>query len=297
MRSFPSTPSVEDAPDLFESGHLWLLEQVRGAPLRVQLQPSGLLRFGDDRRTYDDADELPLSMQAAVRHVRENFDREALRAAIDEPESVVVFGVATRDEGVDYDWERLPAFLGIDVWVGSSEGGDGEDSGTAGGSKAPNGEGAFRPPDATQAIVKRLGLQPATVFERERRARDFDPANYELPASNWYGGPAAGVLARNKRGGRAVLRNPDAGEEPKPLGLSAAELATEYATNERFEAVTAGLHERGWSVTVDQLRDRVVEAVVRENHARIDAGKERLDASAFRSAVAERARASLGTED
>lgn len=297
MKSFSSAPAAEDAPELFESGHLWLLEEVRGAPLRVQLQPSGLLRFGDGRRAYNDADELPLSMQAAVRHVRESFDREALRAAVDEPESVVLFGVATRDEGIAYDWERLPAFLGIDVWVGRGEGADSEDSGTEGGGRAPNGGGAFRPPDAAQAIVERLGLQPATVFERERRARDFDPANYELPASNWYDGPAAGVLVRNKRGGRAVLRNPDAGEEPKPLELSATELAAEYATNERFETVAAELRERGWSVTVDGLCDRVVEGIVRENHARIDAGKERLDASAFRSAVAERARASLGTED
>lgn len=287
MKSFPPTPTAEEAPDLFESGHLWLLEQVQGAPLRVQLQSSGLLRFGDGRRAYDDADELPLSMQAAVRHVRENFDREALRGAVDDPESVVIFGVATRYEGVEYDWARLPACLGVDVWAasGESEGGEGG---------CADGKGAFRPPDAAQAIVQRLGLQPANVLERERRARDLDPPEYEMPASNWDDGPAAGVLVRNKRGGRAVLRNPDVGEEPEPLDLPAEELAAGYATSEQFDRVAAALRERGRSVTVDELRDRVVEGIVRENYARITAGREHLDAAAFRSAVAERARAYLG---
>lgn len=274
MKSFPPTPAAEDAPELFESGHLWLLEQVDGAPLRIQLQESGLLRFGDGERAYDDADELPLSVQHAVRHVRERFDRDALRAAVDDPESVVLFGVATRYERVDYDWERLPAFLGVDVWAGS--------------------EGAFRPPDAAEAIFERLGLQPVNAVERERRARDFHPGTYEMPASNWDDGPAAGVLVRNKRGGRAVLRNPAAGEEPEPLELPAEELAAAYATSERFESVARTLRERDWAVTVETLCERVVEEIVREEYARLDAGSERLDESAFTSAVARRARQYLG---
>ncbi|MEF8800122.1 MAG: hypothetical protein V5A38_02055 [Halolamina sp.] len=275
MKSFPPTPTAEDAPELFESGHLWLLERVDGAPLRVQLQSSGLLRFGDGDRAYDDADELPLSVQHAVRHIQEHLDRDALRAAVDDPESVVLLGVATRYEGVDYDWERLPAFLGVDVWPGSESG--------------------FRPPDAGQAIFERLGLQPVNTFERERRARDFDPGDYEMPTSNWYDGPAAGVLVRNKRGGRAVLRNSEVEQEPAPLNLPAEELAAAYATSERFESVATTLRERDWTVTVETLCERVVEEIVREEYARLDAGREQLDESAFTSAVARRARQHLGS--
>jgi hypothetical protein len=275
VKSFPPTPAAEDAPELFESGHLWLLEQVTGAPLRIQLQESGLLRFGDRDRAYDDADALPLSVQHAVRHVREQLDRDALRAAVDDPESVVLFGVAPRYEGIDYDWERLPAFLGVDVRAGS--------------------EGAFRPPDAAETIFERLGLQPVNAFERERRARDFDPEPSEIPASNWNDGPAAGVLVRNKRGGRAVLRNPDVDAEPPPLELPADELAAAYATSARFESVAKTLRERNWTVTVETLCERVVEEIVREKYARLDAGSGQLDESAFTSAVARRARQYLGT--
>jgi hypothetical protein len=91
-----------------------------------------------------------------------------------------------------------------------------------------------------------------------------------------------------------VIPNPEAEGVPEPLDLSAGELAAEYATSERFDAVATALRERGRPVAVEELSDRVVEEVVRENYARIEGGRERLDAVAFRSAVAERARAYLG---
>jgi hypothetical protein len=275
VRAFPETPAAESAPEVFDSGHLWLLERVDGAPLRFQLRDSGLLRFGDAERTYRDAADLPLSVQHAVRHVREQLDREAIRSAVDDTESVVFYGVATRYQGIDYDWDRLPPFLGVDVWSDD--------------------ESAFRPPDAAEGIFERLGLHPINTVERERRARDFDPESYDIPASDWYDGPAAGVLVRNKSGGRAVLENTGVGTDAEPLDLPAEELAEAYATTERFDSVATALRERGIGVTVEALFERVVEAIAREEHARLDAGRERLDETAFRSAVAERARAYLGT--
>jgi len=272
VNPFPETPAAADARAVFDSGHLWLLEQVDGAPLRVQVQESGLLRFGDAERTYRDPDELPLSVQHAVRHVREQLDRERLRVAVDDPESVVLYGVATRYQGVAYDWERLPAFLGVDVWT----------------------DGGFTPPDTAETIFERLGLRPVNTFDREVRARDFDAERDDLPASNWYAGPAAGLLVRNKRGGRAVVENPGCGRQPDPLDCAAEELAEQYATPERFEQVAGRLRERGIPVTVDALFERVVEEIARETHARLDAGADVLDEAAFRSAVARRARTYLG---
>lgn len=276
MRAFPAQPPATDAPNVTDEGHLWLLELVEGAPLRFQLQESGLVRFGDGEREYRDADDLPLSVQAAVRHVRERFDRDALRVGVDSPTEVTFFGVATRDEGVDYDWGRLPPFLGTEVWVG--------------------GESAFRPPDATQAIFEQLGLTPANALERERRARDFDPASYRFPDSAWRDGPVAGVLVRNKRGGRAVLPNPAAGAAPDPLDPEDEALAERFATPERFETLATTVRERGKPVTVDALLDWLTEAVARENHARFEAAREAFEPAAFRSAAAPLARAWLRDE-
>lgn len=273
MRQFPESPPATDAPDVVSEGHLWLLELVEGAPLRFQIQESGLLRFGDADREYRDADALPLSVQAAVSEVREQFDRDALREAVDSPTAVTFFGVATRNEGVAYDWERLPAFLGTEVWAGD--------------------EGAFRPPDAARAIFERLGLVPTNVLERERRARDFDPASYRFPDSAWRDGPVAGVLIRNKREGRAVLRNSTVEEAPDPLDLGSEALAERFATPDRFAAIAESVRERRQQVTVDALLDRLVEAVAREQYGRLERSREAFDPAAFRSAAAPLARACL----
>lgn len=272
MRSFPDAPDVADAPDrLVERGHLWLLEWVDGAPLRFQVRASGLLRFGDRECVYDDPDAVPAPYGAAVRHVRERLDRDALRDAVDDVESVCFFGVATVRRRVDYDWERTPPFLGVDVWSGERE--------------------AFLPPDAVAGIYERLGLAPANAVERELPARDFDPDAYEVPASAWYDGPAAGVLVRNKRGGRALLQNDGAGSPQEDVAASAADLAERIATPERLERRTSDLDDGGRAVTAEALAERVVEDAVREAWPAFERGA--VERAALRSAVAERVRAFL----
>jgi len=162
MHPFPSVPHVDDAPtELLESGHLWLLESVVGGPLRFRLLESGLIEFGDADRVYADPDALPPQYGHAVRHVRETLDRAALRGAVEDVEAVVFFGQATQYRGIDYDWARLPSFVGIEIRAADAE--------------------QFRPPDAVDGIFDRLGLDAVTPVAQEVRARDFDPASSEIP--------------------------------------------------------------------------------------------------------------------
>ncbi|MUW14570.1 hypothetical protein GJ633_07695 [Halorubrum sp. CBA1125] len=299
---FPSLPDVTDADahgDLLE-GHLWLLELIDGTGLRFRMDESGLLRFGGPEATYADVDAAPLPLRPAIRHVRERFDREAVRAAVDDPSTVAFFGVATHRRGIDYDWERMPPFLGTDVWAGSTR--------------------AFRPPDAAAAIHGGVGLEPVNAIERERNARDFDPAEYAVPESAWYEGPAAGVVVRNKRGGRAVIRGRGAAGEsdtsnasdvdsvdatPDPAsaattgggdasgteGSTAESLAATHATRSRVERAVETLDRRGEPVEVGALADLVVESVARETAVRFREGN--ADAETFRAATVRRARAFL----
>ena len=274
MKEYPTIPSVDAAPDeLFAEGHLWILEKVVGGHLRFRLQESGLVRFGDRTRVYDDPDAVPEPYQHAVRHVREHLDRDALRNAVDDVAEVVFFGVATHHDGIDYDWEHLPSFLGVDVWSAGAE--------------------AFRPVDAVEGIFEGIGLEPVNVFERERRARDFDPGSYTIPQSAWYDGPAAGVVIRDKRGRRAKLVHPESGdaEGATPVGDSAEELAARYATRERLERLATRLEDDGRPVTVETLYERVLEDVLRETHGRL--GHDDLETSEFRSEVGARTRAFL----
>jgi len=268
VKRLPPVPAVDAAPaSLLDSGHLWIQELVDGALLRFQLQDSGMLRAGDRDRTFD-ADEIPPPYRHAVRHVRENVDRSALRDAVDDVSSVVCFGVATHQHAVDYDWERTPSFLGHDVWFADDE--------------------RFLPPDAVEKLYRGIGLRPVNAFQKEVRAVDFDPDAYEIPASNWYDGPAAGVVVRNKRGVRASMDDPavQSSDEPEPPEASADDLARRYATDRRFERVVAELTASGRPVTADATFERLFETVVREEHRRLFVAANDLDVSAFRSELA-----------
>ncbi|WP_137286474.1 RNA ligase family protein [Halorussus salinisoli] len=270
MKQFPSVPRAENAPSaLFDSGHLWIQEKLDGANFRFRLRESGALQFGDRSRTYD-ADEIPEPYHHAVRHVRERFDREALRNSVEDVESVVFFGEAMHRHAIDYDWDRTPSFLGFDVWEA--------------------GEERFLPPDAVEQIYDRLGLQSVNTLQKEVRAVDFDPASYEIPDSAWYDGPAEGVVVRNKTGQRAAILHPDFREadDAVPVEAPADELARKYATRHCVEKVVRNLEDREHPVTFDAVYDRVVEAVVREEHHRLFHDDRSIDVGAFRSEVAAR---------
>ncbi len=263
MKQYPAIPSLENASEtLLTTGHLWFLEKIDGAPLRFQLQESGLIQFGDRNRVYTDADSIPDSYQHAVRYVREHLDRDALREAVTDVESVVFFGEATHRHTIEYDWERMPSFLGFDVWSSETE--------------------TFRPPDATVGIFDRLGLESVPVVDREVRPRDFNPDTYSIPDSAWYDGPAEGIIIRNKTGDRAQLCHPEFQDRTgaKPVEGSAEALAREYAITARFETVAASLEADGMPVTNETLFDRVLESICREHHHQLDGA---VDMAAFRS--------------
>jgi len=267
MRAPPDRPHVDDAPpDLLDGGHLWLRERVDGGDCRFRLAETGVVRFGDREQVFE-TDAIPAPYRHAVRHVRERLDREALRTAAETPEDVVFFGVSTHHRGVDYDWSRLPSFLGCEVWSPAN--------------------GALLPPDRAEQAFSELGLTPVNAVAKEVRAADFDPETYAFPESRWYDGPAAGVVLRNKTGLRAELPNPAVRTTPETgtEEFDPEARAEAWATDPRFEAVADDVTAQGSAVTVESVYDRLLESILREHH------RELLDATeeqrrAFRSAVA-----------
>lgn len=302
MKTHPPTPSISDAPDsLFESGHLWLFEWIDGEPLRFSVHEAGFLQFGDGTRVYNEPDDLPPQYQPAVSSLQARLDRETLHEAVEDVSSLVFFGQSTHHQTITYDWQRLPPFIGYDIW---------------------DGERYLGPASATQAFEK-LGLEPATTLEREVRARDFDLEDIELPGSAWYDGPAAGVLIRNKQDDRALHYDPPAldpaevtqrEEETEKIidgedsacedtvsgestsGDTASEntvggqLASLYADIERFERVVATLEQRGEPITFDTVFECVLELLARETYGHLDAAGISVTDGTFRERVAERTR-------
>ena len=275
MHAPPPTPSLADAPAaLLDGGHLWLHEYVTGSPFRFQLQPSGLLAFGDDGREFG-PDDVPLPYAHAVRHVRECFDREAFRASVDDVTSVTFVGVAVDGSGVAYDWARTPSFLGTEVYDADRE--------------------ASLPPDSVQAIYDGLGLAPVNALAKEVRSVDFDPGDYTFPASNWREGPVAGVLLADKTGHRAVLRNaavatPDG---PETTATNPAALVERHVTDRWLDGVVGRLDVTGDGLGFDLLFERAVEALAREHVRAFRDGSVDTDESAVRGAMADRVEAYL----
>ena len=167
MKQFPSISRLGDAPpELLAGGHLWIQEKIDGANVRFGVRDSGLLVFGDRSDVYEG--EVPEPYRHVARHVRENFDVDALRIAAEESDAiedvadVVFFGEATHRHTIEYDFDRLPSFLGFDVWSASSE--------------------TFLPPDAVERVFETFGLTPVNTFAREVRATDFDPGPTRFPS-------------------------------------------------------------------------------------------------------------------
>jgi hypothetical protein len=268
MKKFPSVPRLTNAPsELIEHGSLRIQEKVDGANFRFQLRDSGVIRFGDRSRVYA-AREIPAPYQHAVRHVRDYLDRDALRESVTDVESVVFFGEAMHQHTINYDWSRVPSFLGFDIWSETRE--------------------QFLSWELVKRIYNRLSLSPVNTFDTGIRANEFDPDTYEIPRSNWYEGPAEGVIIRDERGRRTKLLHPRFQEvdDTIPVDAPVDELARKYATSHRFEKIADKLTDREIPVTFDAVYDRILEDIIREEHKQLYYGNTNVDMKVFRSEVA-----------
>jgi len=285
MHDVPDQPPVDDATDVL-AGHLWLQEFVDGTPFRFQLQAGGGLRFGDDRRTFD-ADDAPTHLRYAVHAIARELDRSALRRAVDDVESITLVGIATHRRRAGYDWQRLPGFLGTDVWDA--------DAGES---------GEWLPPDRVEQVFDSLDLDPVNAVAKEVRAADFQPDRYEFPDSAWRDGPVAGVVVRNKTGGRAVLENPAVSSaEPTESDVDldhdatpeerADRLADEFATDALFQRTADAIQaDETRSLDFDSLQQAVLDSIYREHAPTFEHVS--VDSTAFRRAVAERTSEAVG---
>lgn len=255
------------------SGHVWVQELPTGAEFRFQVAASGLVTFATDRQSYDTATAVPPQFRLAADRINQRLDREALDAATDDPSDVTFCGIATRNEGLEFDWQRVPAFVGVDVWSGPQD--------------------RFLPPDSATSVYERLGLPTAPAIEKEVAAAHADFTQYTdesaFPQSAWRDGHAAGILVRDKSGGRAEAWSVEETSQPAPDARSPAALAAEYATAERIERAAASLQTEERSLTVDAVRDRLVSVVARESYVDLFSDGEFVASlPAFESAVAER---------
>ena len=283
MKSYPTLPPLAEVPEILDGGHLWIQEFVDGGLLRFRLDESGHLEIAGQVGVFDHGD-VPLHYDRSVGYLRSTVDTAVLERGVSDPSSIVYFCVATYRRRVDYDWGRLAPVLGHDVWSGPDE--------------------SFLAPDVVEKVFERIGIESVPTVEKERRAIDFDPASYELPASHFRDGPVAGVVVRNKAGGRGVIRTEgidwdvdgidldadgidvDENEvDAIAAGGSTPDLVEERLTRGRIDGLADELTSAGWPVTTETLFDRALSAFAREvGPDSLDA----LDPGDLRAAIADR---------
>lgn len=261
MKPYPSLPSVEAAPEeLLDRGHLWIHEQVDGSMLRFRIDGAGGVRFGSRTDIFPPGD-VPPAYRFATRFVEQSLDYEAATSA--DLDGVVFYLVATHKRTIEYDWNRIPPVLGVDVWDGKR----------------------FLPPDAVEQAFERLGLPPINTVAKEVRGTDFDPESYAVPDSNWYDGRAYGVVLRSKTGERATLRSEVTGsvEADRRERVDPRTLVDEFVT--QLDRTKAPLSERGQSDTVDRF-EVLFDELLRRNHGALIEGD--ADLSVLRARLSER---------
>ena len=265
VKPYPSLPDLDSlSPEAFE-GSVWIRELVAGDGLRFGVTDGGYLRYATGERRFDS--DPPLRLRRAVGHVRRRFDVDALLGEASDPTELVFYGVATVEDGVAYEWDRLPPFLGFDVWNGARD--------------------RWLPNDAVERAFEGLGLASVNAFEKELPVRHFYPERYEVPDSAWYDGPAAGAVVRDSHGNRGVRVNPGArpSEAAAPdLPADPDALASTVVTPALVERLAEAL---GDGATFDELFETTLEEVFRVGHPVVDEWDE-AEMRAFRGTVAER---------
>lgn len=267
VKPYPSLPYLDDLPAEPFEGSVWIRELVAGEVLRFGVTEGGYLRFAVGERTF--TDDPPLRLRRAVGHIRNRFDVDALQREATSPTALVFYGVATVRAGVEYDWTRLPPFLGFDVWDGARE--------------------RWLPNDAVERAFEGLDLTAVNAFEKELPVRHFYPERYEVPGSAWYDGPAQGVLVRDSHGNRAERRHPDAATDERgtpDLPDDPSELASAVVTADLVERLTAEIGDRA---TFDTVFETALDEAFRLAHGVVDRWDE-AELRAFRGAVAEQVR-------
>ena len=180
MKRCPEPASIVSVDTL--SGHVWIQEVPTGGTLRFQVSETGLVTFAVENLGTETIESFPIQYHRAAQLVTDQLDRAAFRVAVDDPGDVTFCGIASWNEGFEYDWSVVPAFIGMSVWDASTD--------------------KFLSPDAATGAFERLELPTLPAIDKETPVGRANLHRFEtdvgLPDSVWRSGTAAGILLRDK---------------------------------------------------------------------------------------------------
>ena len=196
----PVRPFGARPEGFLDGGHCWLREYVTGGVFAVRMADSGLLEFSGPGGEFEDG--VPWPFRPAVVALRENLDRDAFRAAVDDVSQYAFTVLAPLGMGVPYDWDRIPAVFGRAIWDATA--------------------GEYLPIDDVERVFEALGGATVPTVEKEVPTRDLQVDASIVPQSAFANAPAAGVVLEKKQGEAVVVaRDPFTNHErapPSPAG-------------------------------------------------------------------------------
>jgi hypothetical protein len=261
---------------ILDGGHIIVTEKLDGANFRFAYDPDeDRLVFGSRNVAWTNEKDINSNFEHAVEFVRENVHMDRIREQHEHYGPITYFGEAMHPHTINYDWDNVPSFIGFGI----------------------HSEGEFW--NITGYRFDWLNL-PSTPIIHDGLAENFElPSPDEMIDSEYYDGPAEGIVIRNLDTDQmAKLRStefleahngpgPDDNDDYRPS--DAKVLAKKFATEARIQKMIHKYEDEGRMIQMPLMEDlwrRVFEDIIEEEFDSIFLGNYVVDTQEFRSEVA-----------
>lgn len=211
----------------------------------------------------------------AMEYVSDVVDLDVIQRLDHQYGQLTFFGEAMHSHTIDYEWEETPSFVGFSVYSGVRD--------------------EFVTGELMEDLFSQLGLPTA-----KRHDLDVVQDGFDCPESEYYDGPAEGVVVKNDDTGQvAKIRGQAFKEVAQNLSPVDDEgnaeppdskvLANQFATEMRILKMIHKYEDRGRDVEMAMMEDLwrdVFEDVIEEEFETIFLGNHSINTKDFRSEVA-----------
>jgi len=279
LKKYPKIKRIGHAENngILEDGWLVVKEKLDGANFRfTYCRNKDRIVFGSRNIEYWNEKDVDKAFDHAIEFVRETVDIEELayRDKVEGP--LTFFGEAMHAHTIDYNWDTIPSFLGFDIYDHETE--------------------QFLNSEIVTAIFERLDL-PTVPTVYDGWANELD--GLDAPESEYYDGPAEGVVVVNEETGqRAKVRSEKFKEMHSNLSVAdsldydpsdAALLAQTFTTEARVLKLIHKYEDRGRTIEMAIMEDlwrEIFDDIIDEEYETIFLGNHTIDTKEFRSEVA-----------
>lgn len=280
MKRYPKLryPGHDDVQNIDDTGSIVITEKLDGSNFRFTYDDG--FTFGSRNTFGDDLHRDQFS--DPIEYIINTCNTDVLESIQSEYGQLVVFGEAMLPHTISYDWDQTPLFIGFDVWNIDNQ--------------------VFHYTDQAQQFIENIGL-PFSPIVDEIDVNDFiEWDSSSMPQSEFYDGPAEGVVLKNHNTGTycKIVREDfkekrDIKFGGKNRSLSNTErIVEEYVTPARVESVAHQLVDEGeWGTIELPMMEILPEAVIRdtmteEGGTLVMEENIELDTSEFRSLTSKR---------